>query len=128
MLDTDDPALTRLFPPAYQDDPVRDEEYSRLVHDDLLAGKLSSVGIMEATIDADRVDEEQLTAWLGAINDLRLIMGSRLGVTEEMYERDLARDDPRTPQFALFTYLGWLEEQVVQALASGIDPAGTERA
>ena len=32
----DDPSLKRLFPVAYQDDPARDEEYRRLMHDELL--------------------------------------------------------------------------------------------
>jgi hypothetical protein len=126
VLGSDDPALARLSPPAYEDDPVRSREFAELVGDDLAASRRRSLDLMEATIDAERLDEEQLTAWLGALNDLRLVLGTRLDVTEEMYERPPATDDPNAHAFAVFVYLGWLQEQVVAALAGDLDPRGTE--
>ncbi|MER3452981.1 MAG: hypothetical protein C4344_04840, partial [Acidimicrobiia bacterium] len=39
LLAGDDPALARLFPPAY-DDPEADAEYRALMHDELLAKRL----------------------------------------------------------------------------------------
>ena len=124
LLATDDPALERLFPPAYPDDVQAQADFASLTHDDLRAGKLTSIEVMERTIDADRLDEEQLLAWLGSINDLRLVFGTRLGVTEETDERSFPAEDPRAFAFALYAYLGWLEEQAVEALAAGLDPHG----
>jgi hypothetical protein len=126
LLASDDPALQRLFPPAHPDDPESNDEYERLVRDDLVAGRRSAVEVMEASIDAARLDEDQLVAWLSALNDLRLILGTRLEVTEDLDPDDIHESDPQAPTYALFYYLGWLEEQAVQALASGIDPSGTE--
>jgi hypothetical protein len=124
LLSSDDPALERLFPPAYPDDPLRNEEYAQMVRGDLLAGRLAAVEVMEATIDAERLDEEQLSAWLSAVNDLRLVLGSRLEITEDLYDEGLPDGDPRAPAFAVYLYLGLLEEQAVEALAAGIDPRG----
>ena len=124
LLRSDDPALERLFPPAYADDARMEEEYRGLVREDLLAARERSLDVMASTIDANRLDEEQVLAWLGAINDLRLVLGTRLEVTEELYETGLPDDDPRAVPFAIYAYLGWLQEQVVGALASGLDPAG----
>jgi hypothetical protein len=124
LLRSDDPALERLFPPAYADDARMEEEYRGLVREDLLAARERSLDVMASTIDANRLDEEQVLAWLGAINDLRLVLGTRLEVTEELYETGLPDDDPRAAPFAIYAYLGWLQEQVVGALASGLDPAG----
>jgi hypothetical protein len=120
LLGTDDPALRRLFPPAYEDDPDRQSEYEGLVSPELARDRLDALAIVERTIDASKLTEEEVTAWLGALNDLRLVLGTRLDVTEEMYEEGLQEDDPRSPAFALFAYLGWLEEQIVDALASGL--------
>jgi Domain of unknown function (DUF2017) len=117
LLATDDPALERLFPPAYADDPEAEDEFAELTHGELREGKLSALQVMEATLDARRVDEEQMLAWLGALNDLRLVLGTRLDVTEEMYEAPLPEDDPRAAEYTLYHYLGWLQEQVVAALA-----------
>jgi hypothetical protein len=113
----DDPGLRRLFPPAYMDDAARNEEYERLVRADLMAGRLASLETMERTVDAARVDRDELEAWLSSINDLRLLLGSRMAITEDMTPADLARDDPRAPAFALYVFLSVLEEDVVAALA-----------
>src|SRR4051812_17522978 len=53
LLETDAPSLRRLFPPAYVDDPEHEEEYRRLMSDDLLRGRQAALNIVEATIDAE---------------------------------------------------------------------------
>jgi hypothetical protein len=115
---TSDPAMARLYPPAYLDDPIRNLEYERLAGDDLTSQRLASIGAMEGSIDADRLTEEQLLSWLGVLNDLRLVLGTRLEITEETTEDDFAPDDPRTSTFALYAYLTWL----VDAIVRGLDP------
>jgi hypothetical protein len=65
---------------------------------------------------------------MGSVNDLRLVLGTKLDVTEEMYERPLTEDTPNASQLAIYHYLGYLEEQIVVALSASLDPSGTERA
>ena len=117
-----DPALERLFPPAYsgelEDAPQRNAEYSSLMREDLRAARLTSLDLMESSIDRTSLSEEELVAWLGALNDLRLVFGTRLDVEEDM--EDIAPDDPLAPAFALYYYLTWLQEQVVQALSGSL--------
>jgi hypothetical protein len=110
LLDEDDPNLRRLFPPAYDDDPQRDAEYQRLMREDLVARHRAALETMTRTLDASDLTQEELTAWLGSINDFRLVLGTRLGVTED-------ETGTGTPEFALYHYLTYLEESVVQALA-----------
>jgi hypothetical protein len=124
LLSSDDPVLERLFPPAYGDDAEKSREFDHLVRGDLVAQRMGSIEVMEATIDAERVDEEQLLAWLGAVNDLRLVLGTRLEVTEDDVP-EIEETDPHAAPYALYFYLGWLEEQVVAELAAGVDPAGS---
>ena len=66
------------------------------------------------------MDEDELAAWLGVINDLRLVLGTRLEVTEEMNERGLPRDDPRSEAFDVYRYLTWFQWQLVEAMAEGL--------
>ncbi len=126
LLGSDDPAVGRLFPPAYEDDPERQADYENLVRDDLTAQRLRSLEIMDETLRSDRLDEEQVSAWLGALNDLRLVLGTKLDVDEDMDPDDISDTDEHAPAYALYYYLGWLEEQIVAELATGLDPAGTE--
>jgi hypothetical protein len=126
VLPTGDAAVGRLFPPGYADDAPANEEYARLTHDDLLAERTAALDEFERTVDARRVTEDQLIAWMGSVNDLRLVLGTKLDVTEEMYERPLTEDTPNASQLAIYHYLGWLEEQIVVALSASLDPKGTE--
>jgi Domain of unknown function (DUF2017) len=116
---TSDPAMARLYPPAYEDDPIRNLEFERMAGDDLTSQRLSSIATMEGSIDAERLTEDQLLSWLGVLNDLRLVMGTRLEITEEMTEHDFAPDDPRASAFALYAYLTWLVDAIVRALDPG---------
>jgi hypothetical protein len=114
--DLADPNLRRLFPTAYAEDAERDREYHALVRDDLADRRLAAIDTLLATLDERRLTEEQLTAWMGAVNDLRLVLGTRLDVSEETELGD-DPDDPDTALLALYTYLGFLLEQIVDALA-----------
>ena len=122
----DEPVNRRLFPPAYLDvaDIERDTEYHRLMHDDLVKEKLANLDLLTGSLDrgsasirrwtVDLTDEEA-TAWLAVLNDLRLALGVRLDITED-YDGDVDDTDPRAPAFRLLSYLGWLEEQLLDAL------------
>lgn len=120
LLDAEDASLLRLFPPAYQDDPEANAEYERLVHDDLRLRRLQALEVLEGTIDAERLDEDQMQAWLTALNDLRLVLGTKLDVSEELDPEAMPDDDPEAHGHALYYYLGWLQEQVVEALVSSL--------
>ena len=110
-----DPTLRRLFPTAYPDYPELDREYHGLVHDDLLARRRAALDTVEATVDATRVDEEALLAWMAAVNDLRLVLGTRLDVSEES-DLDPDPEDPDAGPLAVYAYLGFLLESIVVAL------------
>lgn len=110
-----DPALQRLFPSAYIDDPERSAEFAQMVHDDLLAQRIAALDTMERTIEADRLSEDEVTAWLATINDVRLMLGVRLEVTESSTPLDF-EDVDRAASYAVYAFLSWLEEDVVSAL------------
>ena len=124
--DEDEPVNRRLFPPAYLDvaDIERDAEYRRLMHDDLVSEKLANLDLVTASLERGspsvrrwtvELTDEEAAAWLGVLNDLRLALGVRLDITED-YDGDVDDTDPRAPAFRLLSYLGWLEEQLLDAL------------
>jgi hypothetical protein len=129
--DPDDPVLQRLFPRAYLD-PTEEEaesEFQRLVHSDLVAERLAALALLDAALQRAvpargswvecELTEDDEAAWLGVLNDARLALGTRLGVTEEMDHRHLDLDDPDAPAFALYDWLTVLQGQLVEALMGG---------
>ena len=64
------------------------------------------------------VDHEGAHAWLGAMNDIRLALGVRLKLQENSHEdlEALGSDDPMRGVYAVYSWLGWLQESLVRAL------------
>ena len=85
-------------------------------------GKLAALRALERTATADRLDEDELGAWLGALESLRLALGTQLDVTEDTYSR-FDPEDPHAAELAVYGWLSWLQEEVVHALATSL-PGG----
>ncbi len=120
VLGTEDPVLGRLFPDAYPDDPELNEEFDQLVHDDLMEERLRRIQTFAETLDAEHLTAEELLAWMGVLNDARLILGTNLSVTEETDVWSVSDEDPQAPAYAFYGFLGWLEEYVVEVLSTGL--------
>ena len=117
--DPNDEMLTRLFPTARPDDPEAEAEYRELVRDDLVSKRMARLDLVAELAEATVLDQEQLAAWMGAVNDLRLVLGTRLAVTEDdEYDDDPESDDPESVARSAYWYLGWLLEHLVEASAS----------
>lgn len=117
--DPDDAALRRLFPSAFLDDEKAAAEFDSVVRDDLMGQRLAAIETLERTLGSDRLSEEELSAWLASVNDLRLVLGVRLAVTEESTPEEFGGDPETEQAYALYAYLSYLEEEMVEALAGG---------
>lgn len=115
-----DEGLARLWPDAVEGDIVASAAFRSLTAADLTEVRAARFAILAETITSVALDEAQAAAWLGAVNDLRLVRGTRLGVTEETEARPVDEADPDAGQKILFLWLGWIEEQLVEALAAGL--------
>lgn len=115
LIDDKDPVAWRLFPNAYQDDPEKAAQYEDMVGDDLRRKRLSALKTLETTVDEKTLTEAQLLAWMGAVNDLRLVLGTRLDVDEDSDYEDFTDDIDRS-LFVAYMVLGWLMENIVGAL------------
>lgn len=132
-----DPALARLFPDAYggpdlvPDDDVRaaSAEFRRYTENDLRARKRDDTLALIRSLDALtpagqggavlRLKPDECRQWLGALNDLRLGIGTRLEVTDEEDGGELLRlpdTDPRKPMVMAYLWLGGLQETLVESL------------
>ena len=116
----DEPDLVRLFPPAYAKDEDRkaEDEYRLLMGSDLMDRHKEALEVMAATLDSERLDEDQMAAWLRSLNELRLVLGTRLDVSED--QAPPPPGDPRAAGFALYSYLSWLQGQVIDALSGAL--------
>jgi hypothetical protein len=117
--------LRRLFPAAYHDHAEHEAEYQRLVHEDLASTRLASLDTVGEVLGRDPGSDElalgegDLDALMRALNDLRLVIGTLLDVSEDTDAEDIGPEDPDFGHFQLYGYLGWLLEGIVRARMGG---------
>ena len=117
-----DPALRRLSPPARPDDDDAEAFYRQMVTDDLLRSRLEAIEVVESGIGGTSLDDDGIAAWMHSLNALRLVLGERLDVDVIGHDvlHELTDDDERVPIVALYEWLGWLLEQLVDAAMNGL--------
>ncbi len=122
--DRSDPAVARLFPDAHRDDRAVAAAYRELVESDLRAAKTEAVRALAASVAAGGPVEltgDDAEQWLQALNDIRLALGTRLGITEdpdEEADEEADPDDPAGYVRNVYHWLGEVQETLVDALSS----------
>lgn len=132
------PDVRRLFPTAYPNDPERDGEYQQLMRDELRTSRTMAVQRVVASLAGDTLDDDDLQAWLQTLNAARLVLGTRLEVSEDedpttgLYadeppggrtrrrDRQLADTPEAAARFA-YLWLSELLESAVSAAAHNLD-------
>jgi hypothetical protein len=124
----DDPVLRRLLPDAYLDDPAA-SDFRRYTERGLRDLKRRNALVVLTDLDTAvpqqregrllvRVGAQDAEAWLRALTDLRLALGTRLGVEQDVEPQWDAddRDDPRRYVYGVYEWLGWLQDSLVRAV------------
>ena len=144
----DDPAVHRLLPDASRDDPAVSAEFRRLTEDDLRRQKTDRLAELFALLVADTADDSapgavtlrvpaaRGGALAATLTDIRLVLGDRLGITDEeaaeRLEHELAQDpapDDHAGQArqylgSVYLALGWWQETLVAGLVAGLREGG----
>lgn len=126
-----DPALLRLFPDGYRDDPEASGDFRRFTQSGLrqLRGRrLDTARAVLGRIDAGSPDDlgtaqvsaGEAAALLGVVNDLRIVLGVRLEIVDD--DQDVTDgwdpDDPRRATYGVYQWLTWLQAGLLDAMAN----------
>jgi Domain of unknown function (DUF2017) len=125
--DKDDPVYNRLFPSAYLDptEESAEQEWQELVHPELLRERLAALELVATTLDRAvtkrgraelELAPDEVQAWMGVLNDARLALGTRLGVTEQTEAEEIEPSGPDAAAHALYAWLTWLQNDLVETL------------
>ncbi len=115
----DEPALARLLPDAYED-AADAREFHELMDDQLRDAKVDALRSVAEWLEEDEIEisRQQADAWLTALTDLRLALGTRLGVDAETMAADVDADDPNAAAVAILHWLGFVQESLIAAVTS----------
>ncbi|MFN2589061.1 MAG: DUF2017 family protein [Actinomycetota bacterium] len=114
----EDPVIARLFPDAYED-PEDASTYEEMVGSELRKSKLEGLRMVgeslgpagDATVE---MSPDLTSAWLAWLTDVRLAVGTRLGVTEEKMGAEVDPASPDAPAWEVLHWLGWIQESILQ--------------
>lgn len=119
----EDPILARLLPDGYQQDPEAAGEFRKYTERGLRDGKVAAAMTVLESLPARggrvRLSEADAQAWLRSLNDVRLALGVRLDVTDDLADPggDIDPDDPRSAFVWVYHWLAYLQETLVEALS-----------
>ncbi|HUY07000.1 MAG TPA: DUF2017 family protein [Acidimicrobiales bacterium] len=116
--------LRRLFPPAYPTDVSAEDAYVRLARQDLLDHHREALMVLRDSAEVTHLDSQGINAWLTALTDLRLMLGSILGITEDGIE--LEPSDPSYYNWICYHYLSQLQHEIVTVLSEQLPPLKSE--
>ena len=123
----DDEVLLRLLPNAYADgvDAAEFRRYTESVLRTKKQAQAMSIRtmLMSSEDGSIELNHELANAWLGGLNDIRLALGVRLNVEKNSHEdlELLAPDDPMRGVYGVYSWLGWLQGNLLEALMDGIE-------
>ena len=123
-----DPVIARLYPDVRPDDPAWSAGFRDLVRGDLDDARREQIAAVEASLDARTIDDADAEAWLHVLNDLRLVLGTRLGVVEDGDDASFDPEDPDAAAKVVYAYTGFLEAQFIDVLAEALPDTGDEGA
>ncbi len=133
-----DPVLLRLFPDGYREDTEAASDFRRFTERGLRDRKAATAATVLASLaTADgagapsknrekiriELKPDESEAWLRTLTDLRLALGTRLGVTDADEDDWLSLDenDPRRHVHDVYDWLGWVQETLVRTLSSALE-------
>lgn len=115
LIEQSDSLTWRLFPNAYPDDEKAAAEYREMVGAELEKKHLDALDTLLGSLEESRLDEDQLVSWMHAVNHLRLVIGTRLEVTEETEMEDFVGEAEQA-LFMTYDYLAYMLTEIVRAV------------
>lgn len=132
----EDPAVLRLLPDVDGDDAERSAEFRRLTEHDLRESKLANIRIALYDLSLTgriELDEAHTRAWSMALNDVRLVLATRMSMAsesdvEDLYAREAADelDDQQATMLTVYDFLTWAQERLTTILLSGLGPGAAD--
>lgn len=129
--DAHDPGIGRLTPTPYPEDADAADEFASATRDDLLDRRTADAAVVRRDLaplleraadesvddDLEPVDvlipATAIDSWLRTLTALRLVIATRLDVTDDEH-------DPDDPRFAIFDWLGFRLDGLI-SLADALD-------
>jgi hypothetical protein len=124
-----DPALARLLPDAYREDPEAASEHRHLTERGLIERKVQNAQRLAGDLVSERspvvvrLDDAAVQSWLRTLTDLRLTLAARLEIVEDGDEGRID-DEHDAAMLGVYDWLGFLQGSLVACVSASLDNRG----
>lgn len=127
----EDPAVARLLPDFHRDDTQLASGMRMLHEPEVIAAKDDAARTVLAQLPADggevSLDQSSARQWMVALNDLRLALGTRLGIVSDDEVPEVATGDPRGGEYAMYLTYQWLSAVLESLTRALLEQLGDDR-
>ena len=117
----DDDVLLRLLPDAYQNDKKASQEFRRFTERSLREIKTKRANlVLENLPEPDQailIKPKDFEAWLTVLNDVRLALGTRVGI-DGTDEEELTGEEETDHAREIYSWLTWLQSNLLEEINS----------
>lgn len=119
--DPDQSLLVRLHPNPYLDDPEQEAAWQLIAGEQLRTARREAFETMRRLHDSSVATDEELWSWIRALNTLRLVLATVLGIEDDRVEHpEPALDHPSRPAWELYQLSTFVQHEIVSALAGTV--------
>ncbi len=108
------PTAKRIYPVAYQSSPEMEMDFERLTREPLTDRHRQNLNIFEGSLSKSELSEDEALAWIGALNDMRLVLGTALDIAEDQETPD--EDDPNYDGYVVYDLLTYLQGMLIDEM------------
>lgn len=124
-----DPALLRLLPDSDSENPEASAEFRRYTENDIREGKIANLRTILFTLSRTSpviIGRDEAHAWMIGLNDVRLVITSRLGIVteedmQELYDSEDEIGDDQAALLSIYDFLSWAQERFTQLFMDELD-------
>ncbi len=114
----DDEVLLRLLPDAYKEDSESSQEFRRFTERSLRLTKIERADLVLKQLPLENestfIKQKDFEKWLTVLNDLRLALGTRIGISEEDTDDDFDEEDHAQE---IYSWLTWLQSNLLEEIS-----------
>lgn len=108
------PVAKRIFPSAYRNSPEMEMDFQKMTREALGEHHRSNLETFKNSLYNSEITFDEALAWVGALNSMRLILGTALDVQEDQDPPD--EEDPDYQGYVIYDLLTYLQGAVIDAL------------
>ncbi|MCL5077540.1 MAG: DUF2017 domain-containing protein [Actinobacteria bacterium] len=111
---SESPIAKRIFPTAYNNSPEMELDFEKLTREPLMNHHQENLSLFERSLFKNEINQEEVLAWISALNNMRLILGTALDIQED---QEIPKEtDPNYEGYLVYDLITYLQGALIEEI------------